>query len=313
MLLRFPAETVVPVTTGLTKVLAKPQLLQALAKEARTARVLEAALAPSSALAPNLRLKMARAFKGCLAALGPHHIGGWVCAAVWRASLGDSALREALAKELLSVEEELRKNNFAVWKVCGLHQVKVRQDEWSQQQKKAGKTQRLFGELLEGGDAEAAKAAAAARARAAEDKAMAKAAAEAAVLADPTIAGLLPAAAADSGDDAEAADMTEGGDKEIDELLSARPKKRRSKKDNAIEQAAPEAGKPSAKAAGGDSSLLEALELIKGRASSRVKRKQKKRSAKLAADTAEPAEEAEASVSTPKKKLKKGKRPGFTY
>ena len=131
------------------------------------------------------RLKLAASFKGLMATLGPHHIGGWVCAALWRTSLGDSGLRQAFAKELLDVEEKLRADNFAVWKVCGLHQVKVHTAEWMQQQKKAGKVQALFGDLIEG-DTESARAAKMRKVRAAEDEALAKAATEA--MEDPTAA-----------------------------------------------------------------------------------------------------------------------------
>ena len=185
VLLRFPAETVAPIVSGLSKILRKDILL-ALALESRTARVLEAALAPSSALGVRLRLKLAASFKGAMATLGPHHIGGWVCAALWRTSLGDSNLREAFAQELLEVEDKLRTHNFAVWKVCGLHQVKVHNAEWMLQQKKAGKVQALFGDLIGGEDAESAKAAKMRKARAEEDEALAKAAAEATE--DPTVA-----------------------------------------------------------------------------------------------------------------------------
>jgi len=300
MLLRYPAEAVVPISAGLPKMLAKQPLLVALAKEPKTARVLEAALAPSSALAGNLRLRMARAFKGTLVQLGPHHVGGWVCAALWRPSLAEPALRESFAKELLSVEEELRTKNYAVWKVCGLHAAKVRQEEWSQQQQKAGKTQRLFGELLEGGDAEAAKAAAAVRARAAEDQAMAKAAAEAAVLADPTVAALLPAPEIEG----DTLDEIASQDLEIDGLGKRRQKKKPSEMTNASESAETLRSE-------GDSSLTEALELIKGRSASSIKRRKKKLDAK-------DVEDEEAGVITTadvpaKKKIKKGKRPGFTY
>ena len=183
VLLRFPAEAVPPIVSGLSKILRKDILL-ALALESRTARVLEAALAPSSALGMR-RLKLAASFKGLMSTLGPHHIGGWVCAALWRTSLGDSGLRQAFAKELLDVEEKLRADNFAVWKVCGLHQVKVHTAEWMQQQKKAGKVQALFGDLIEG-DTESAKAAKMRKVRAAEDEALAKAATDA--MEDPTAA-----------------------------------------------------------------------------------------------------------------------------
>lgn len=184
VLLRFPSETVAPVVSGLSKILRK-DLLLALALEQRTARVLEAALAPSSALGAHLRIKLAASFKGVVATLGPHHVGGWVCAALWRTSLGDSGLREAFAKELLEVEEKLRTDNFAVWKVCGLHQVKIHSGEWLQQQKKAGKVQALFADLIGGEGAESAKAAKMRKKRAAEDEALANATE---AMLDPTVA-----------------------------------------------------------------------------------------------------------------------------
>lgn len=184
VLLRFPSETVAPVVSGLSKILRK-DLLLALALEQRTARVLEAALAPSSALGAHLRIKLAASFKGIVATLGPHHVGGWVCAALWRTSLGDSGLREAFAKELLEVEEKLRTDNFAVWKVCGLHQVKIHSGEWLQQQKKAGKVQALFADLIGGEGAESAKAAKMRKKRAAEDEALANATE---AMLDPTVA-----------------------------------------------------------------------------------------------------------------------------
>ncbi|CAE8646632.1 unnamed protein product, partial [Polarella glacialis] len=315
MLLRFPAEVVAPLLTGLQKVLSNSELLGALAREARTARVLEAALAPSSALSAPLRLKTARAFKGTLGALGPHHVGGWVAAAVWRASLGETALRAAFAEELLAVEEDLRAKNFAVWKVCGLHQAKVRQEEWSQQQSKAGKTQRLFEGLLEGGDAEAAKAAAAARTRAEDDRAMAKAAAEAAVLADPTVAALL-AFSAPEGDGADEPEEEEDT-AEVDKLLAtAKPWELRKRKKRRAAAAAepsepqPEAPAATAKAEGGDKDLAAALELIRGRAPAKVRKQQKKREAAAEAAASEDDSPENAPV---KKKAKTGKRPNFTY
>lgn len=234
VLLRFPAETVAPIVSGLSKILRKDILL-ALALESRTARVLEAALAPSSALGMR-RLKLAASFKGLMATLGPHHIGGWVCAALWRTSLGDSGLRQAFAKELLTVEEKLRTDNFAVWKVCGLHQVKVHTAEWMQQQKKAGKVQALFGDLIEG-DTESAKAAKMRKVRAAEDEALAKAATEA--LEDPTVAALLPCEPVE----------------ESPATLATIEVSQKSRADS------------------GDQSLQETLQLIKGKAASRKKRK----------------------------------------
>ena len=171
VLLRFPPETVAPITSGLSKMLNGS--LAALALEPRIARVLETALAPSSALGTG-RLKLAKAFKGSLKTLGPHPVGGWVCAALWRASLGDTPLRTAFAEELLTVEDRLRKENFAVWKVCGLHQVKQRTEQWTQQQRKAGKIHALFEDILDG-SSEAAKAAATTKARAQEDEQIAKA------------------------------------------------------------------------------------------------------------------------------------------
>jgi len=172
VLLRFPPETVAPITSGLSKMLNGS--LAALAVEPRVARVLETALAPSSALGSGGRLKLAKAFKGTLKTLGPHPVGGWVCAALWRASLGETPLRTAFAEELLTVEDRLRKENFAVWKVCGLHQAKQRTEQWTQQQRKAGKIHALFEDILDG-SSEAAKASATTKARAQEDAKMAKA------------------------------------------------------------------------------------------------------------------------------------------
>ncbi|CAL1132854.1 unnamed protein product [Cladocopium goreaui] len=244
VLLRFPAETVAPIVSGLSKILRKDILL-ALALESRTARVLEAALAPSSALGMR-RLKLAASFKGLMATLGPHHIGGWVCAALWRTSLGDSGLRQAFAKELLDVEEKLRADNFAVWKVCGLHQVKVHTAEWMQQQKKAGKVQALFGDLIEG-DTESARAAKMRKVRAAEDEALAKAATEA--MEDPTVAALLPC-----------------------EPMEESPA-----------LATIEVSQSKSKADSGDQSLQETLQLIKGKAS----RKKRKRAREIAEEEPE--------------------------
>merc|ERR1712232_1535278 len=186
-LLRFPADAVQPLNSGLPKFMEHRDTLVALARGAKTARVLESALAPASSILPKLRARLARSFKSALGELGPHPVGGWVCAALWRTSLGDTALREAFAEELLAVEDSLRTHNFAVWKVCGLHQAKVRQEEWSQQQEKAGKAKRLFDSLLQDGDPEAAKAAERARKQAEEDAADR----EAQALRDPVVAGLL--------------------------------------------------------------------------------------------------------------------------
>jgi len=149
-LLRFPAETVQPLNGGAPKLIACVDGLGAMARNRATARVLEAALAPASALQPKLRLKLASSFKGLLADLGPHPIGGWVCAALWRSSLGHKSLREAFAKELLAAEDVLRSDNYAVWKVCGLNQLKLHQGEWQEQQHKAGKAKRVFEDMLEG-------------------------------------------------------------------------------------------------------------------------------------------------------------------
>eukprot|EP00971_Amphidinium_carterae_P043542 856801-Amphidinium_carterae.2 len=46
-------------------------------------------------------VRMKSCCEGLLASLGPHPIGGWVCAAIWRASLGYTQLREAFAKDTL--------------------------------------------------------------------------------------------------------------------------------------------------------------------------------------------------------------------
>lgn len=285
LLLRFPAEAVQPINSGLPKLLENRIALSALARDNRSAKVLEAALSPSSALLPKLRGKLTRTFKGLLGALGPHPVGGWVCAALWRASIGDHALRDAFAKELLAVEEALRTQNFAVWKVCGLHQAKTRQEEWGQQQQKAGKAHRLFGELLNSGDtAEVAKAAAQTRVRAAEDAATQHA------LANPLVAELMPdgdtaASEDDAGDDMDAADAgnddaAAGADAEMENLFSAKPweKRRLKKRRGAAEGASASmlASDRGSAAKNGDVNLQEALELIAGRAPKRIRKKQKR-------------------------------------
>eukprot|EP00930_Biecheleria_cincta_P049040 TRINITY_DN34284_c0_g1_i1.p1 TRINITY_DN34284_c0_g1~~TRINITY_DN34284_c0_g1_i1.p1 ORF type:complete len:785 (-),score=183.42 TRINITY_DN34284_c0_g1_i1:66-2099(-) len=270
-LLRFPGDAVTPILAGLPKLLEQRELLVALAQGARTAKVLEAALSPSSALNSKQRLRMVKAFKGCLACLGPHHVGGWVCAAVWRASLAEPSLREAFAKELLEVEEELRSQNFAVWKVCGLHQAKVRNEEWTKAQHKAGKTQRLFGELLEGGAPEAVKAPAVVGSSQDRDKL------KAAVLADPTVAALLPMA--DDTDDKLEQSEEDGGDaSEVDGLLSSRPKRRRklAKAGTGIKKAELKSPSVASSSGKGDASLMEALKLLKSRASGRARKKRKR-------------------------------------
>jgi len=309
-LLRFPADAVQPLNAGLPKLLEHRTVLHALARESKSARVLETALARSSALIPKLRVRLARAFTGALGSLGPHPVGGWVCAALWRASLGQTQLRETFAQELLAVEDALRAHNFAVWKVCGLHQVKTRQEEWLQQQQKAGKAKRFFDEILEGGDVEAAKAAARAKAQAAEDAADRDAARQkAAVSADPVLAGLLPAqmdeadtaeragdateAAAAKPDVAASADE-EAGDDELDELFSGsgrargkRKKSNREEKDNSSGLPMPLSSKPQAGAPSTDETLREALELIAGRAPARVRKKRKQMAAAAAQDADE--------------------------
>jgi len=292
-LLRFPSDAVPPLNAGLVKLLGHAdsrELLGALARDPKAARVVEAALAPSSALLPKLRKKLARSFKGLLGGLGPHHIGGWVVAAAWRASLGDSATREAFAAELLAVEESLRAHNFAVWKVCGLHQAKSHSEEWAGRQQKASKTQKMFDAILEGGNPEAAKAAAAARQRAAEEAAER----EAEMLADPLLAGLLPQAESPEKQDrppkgkrhrndedereAECTD-TEPCDVELDAVFSAKrrtPKqaaKARRLKREATKQAA-QAMEPGPRQS--DEDLKSVLELISGKALKTKKKKGKK-------------------------------------
>ncbi|CAK0808515.1 unnamed protein product, partial [Prorocentrum cordatum] len=285
-LLRFPAETVRPLNEGLHKLLEHRQVLAAMAREARTARVLEAALTTTSALAPKPRLRLVKAFKGLLGTLGPHPVGGWVCASAWRASFGDEPLRKAFAEELLTVEDALRRDNFAVWKVCGLHQVKAHREVWEKGQKKAGKAKRFFDEILAGADPEAAKAASAAKAAAAAERAAQQEAA--AALADPTVQRLLPVATVvegagagppRTGEDPEG-DLGEP-DADLDGCFSgaARSKKRR--------RAAPPQEPARAAAAprreeAADPSLGEALRLIAAGSSKRGKRR-KKASAKASA------------------------------
>jgi len=344
-LLRFPADAVQPLNSGLRQLLEHREVLNALAREAKTARVLEAALTPSSALLPKLRARLVHAFKGLLGQLGPHHVGGWVCAALWRASLGNAVLREAFAKELLEVEGALRAHNFAVWKICGLDQAKVRQEEWAEQQHKADKVQRLFGELLEGGDAEGAIAAKRSRERAAEDAADR----EAKVLADPFVSGLLPAGRQGSDEDSCVASSAEdqrcgaaagkgtgpsgntrGDDDEIDTLFTGDRKQRKRRRPlnpvgevhgNPAAFALASRGSCGASAAGGatgaggatehckeDAALSEALELIAGRAPARVRNRRKKRAAAAASAAAAALEEAQVAAPSmpPRKKRRRG-------
>lgn len=292
MMLRLPSELVQPLNSGLARLLEHKDVLSAMARGTKTAKVLEAALAPSSGVLPNNRAKLAKSFKGLLGGLGPHPVGGWVCAALWRASLGDTALREAFAKELLAVEESLRVHNFAVWKVCGLHQAKAKQEDWSKQQQKAGKAKRLFDTILEGGDAEAAKAAAAARAREEEEKAESRAA----VLADPLVAGLLPTFdAADADDDADdledvtrqkgakagAADtVRDASAVELDAILFQKRRRTAAAVKEAPAAAADAAAAAPARAV--DAELSSVFELIKGKAPARLRRKRNKAAAKAA-------------------------------
>jgi len=218
-LLRFPVEAAEPLNSGLPGLFVSKDALRALAMETKSARVLQLALESTSALKGHLRLRLAKAFKGLIADLAPDPIGGWVAAAVYKASLGEMTLRENLAKEMLSVEESLRINNFAVWKVCGLNQAKMKTGEWAERQQKAGKAKRLFNELVDDGGkgaSEAAKAAAEAKSRRAEDAASRKAEAEKAEKAsaaarnekwldDPLMARLMGGAddAGSSGDEAD--------------------------------------------------------------------------------------------------------------
>eukprot|EP00929_Paragymnodinium_shiwhaense_P065162 TRINITY_DN3269_c3_g1_i1.p1 TRINITY_DN3269_c3_g1~~TRINITY_DN3269_c3_g1_i1.p1 ORF type:complete len:844 (+),score=274.10 TRINITY_DN3269_c3_g1_i1:70-2601(+) len=277
LLLRFPRETVKPLDQGIFKLMGDKSILPYLAREAKTSKVLEAALSPSSALSPKMRSLFSKAFRGMLGELGPDPTGGWLVAALWRASLGDKSLREEFAHELLAVEDELRTRNFAVWKVCGLHQAKVRSEEWAKQQDKAGKTKRLFGEIIEGGDAEAVKAAALRRAREAEDEATRKA------LADPLVASLMPQAGdtedlADDAGDGGAEDQVPDGpaDRRMDSLFSGQGSKRRRLNRLAVAEA-PTVDTSGVKAAAkADSSLLEALQLIAGKAPEKMKKKRKK-------------------------------------
>eukprot|EP00927_Polykrikos_kofoidii_P046320 TRINITY_DN40551_c0_g2_i1.p1 TRINITY_DN40551_c0_g2~~TRINITY_DN40551_c0_g2_i1.p1 ORF type:complete len:851 (-),score=153.76 TRINITY_DN40551_c0_g2_i1:107-2659(-) len=301
LLIRFPSAAVKPLNHGLSTLIRKPNILRALAMEARTARVLEAALAPSSAVLPNLRAKLARKFKGHLGELGPHAVGGWVCAALWRASLGEPALRQAFAAELLAVEDSLRSRNFAVWKVCGLNQAKTNQEDWTKQQKKASKAKRLFDELLEADSVEAAKAANAARVREEEDAASRRA------LADPLVASLLPQSSLDDDDDAIAAAATPSS-----QVVEAESQDHTKRRGNAAGQTKRKRRRCAATAgddiyveaadgeeesgavtsalstsasqglpSGGDGDLRDTLSLIAGRAPARAsERKRRKRTAK---------------------------------
>jgi len=312
LLLRFPKEVVQPLNLGLPKLLDRQDLLETLAREPRTARVLEAALTPTSALLPKLRMRLTRAFTGLLGGLGPHPIGGWVAAALWRSSLGNATLRAKFAEELLAVEDELRANNFAVWKVCGLNAAKIRKEEWAEQQQKASKTKRIFSEIIDGGDAEAAQAAQRARLRAAED------AADAAVRADPMIAGLLPAEEAvdkeqpdgDSNVPVATDDGDEDEDAELDRLFNesgGKQRKRHRQKvalanDEAMATTKKEQARGQAEKVSGDASLDEVLQLISGKAAGTISKKQRKkrRSAATAAAKAGAASESEDSDEAPR-------------
>mmetsp|Transcript_22767 Transcript_22767/g.43658 ORF Transcript_22767/g.43658 Transcript_22767/m.43658 type:complete len:878 (+) Transcript_22767:47-2680(+) len=288
LLLRFPQEVVQILNLGLPKLLEHQELLGALAREPRTARVLEAALKSTSALLPKLRMRLTRAFTGSLGGLGPHHVGGWVAAALWRSSLGSTTLRAKFAEELLAVEDELRANNFAVWKVCGLNAAKVRKEEWAEQQQKASKTKRIFSEIIDGGDTEAAQAAQRARLRAAED------AADAAVRTDPTIAGLLPAGEVvdeeeqpdgDGSDPVAATGGGDGEDAELDRLFNKSGGKQRKRHRKEAAAAADEAAAVIQKEqtgclalkASGDASLDEVLQMISGKAPGNISKKQRKK------------------------------------
>jgi len=283
-LLRFPPEAVQPLIIGLPKQLKAVGAFNALARESKTARVLETALSTTSALPEALRVRLAHSFRGLLGGLGPHPIGGWVCVALWKVSLGHTHLRETFVKELLEVESGLREVNYAVWKVCGLNDAKLRQEEWSSRQKKAGKTKRLFENIVDGGDPEAAKAAAAARQRAAEDTAFreaevaAKEAEEAQALADPMTASLLVSTRMDPDQQDEAA--KDVPDEDIDRLFSG--KRRRKERD--LEKkvvAAPQTDAVPA-AADHDADLLEALKLIKGEVSNNARTRRKRKARKIA-------------------------------
>lgn len=314
-LLRFSSEAVEPLNSGLPQLLASRQALRALALEPRTARVLEAALSPTSALLPSARLRLARAFRGLLGELGPHPVGGFVCGAVWKAALGEADLRQELAKELLEVKDILRTQNWAVWKVCGLYQAEVKQEEFAQKQRKAGKTKELFKEVLDGSNVEAAKAAAASSARKVEDFANREAEAQRRAVAkvDPMVASLLcTPARADKEDEAEDANTAAPGAaaegdgaaaREIDELFSA-PKKRRKRQvaeetntDAASVQCVETAATGAAPLADWD--LAKAMDIIAGREAmtKREKRKQRKRS-KIANVAAKAAAKAKSGVAS---------------
>jgi len=205
-LLRFPLEAVRPLHRGLPKLFANKDALRALALERNPARVLQAAVDSStSTLPPNLRVRLIRSFRGLMAEIAPDPIGGWVAAAVYKASLGDMKLRQRLAKEMLSIEESLRVNNFAVWKVCNLNQAKTKTGEWAERQQKAGKAKRFLDDIIadgRGATAPAAKGAVAeAKRRKIEDAEIRKVEAEKAKVAaarkkawgaDPLVASLLP-------------------------------------------------------------------------------------------------------------------------
>lgn len=310
-LLRFPADAVQQLNSGLPKFLENREVLVAMARGAKTARVLEGALAPHSALLPKLRARLARCFKGALGGLGPHPVGGWVCASLWRASLGDVTLRAAFAEELVAVEDALKAHNFAVWKVCGLHQAKVRKEEWTEQQDKASKSKRLFDSLLEDADPEAAKAAASARVRAAEDAADKEAARS-----DPLLASLLPADLVGAGADDEDAGLDriqdedaepeEAYDAELDDLFSTKKEKRRKGVEVIRVPLATSSSRSTMNTSGlktkpkvVDSALAEALQLISGKSSSTNVRKKAKK--KKAAAAAQEASDEDASASEPEK------------
>merc|ERR1712046_283235 len=93
---------------------------------------------------------------------------------------------------------------------------------------KASKAKRLLKDIIEGGDAEAAKAAEAAKVRAAQDAADR----EAKVLADPLIAGLMPSKLVDDDEQVKKDDEGDAAE-EIDELL--KDGRKRSKKQHAAD------------------------------------------------------------------------------
>lgn len=98
------------------------------------------------------------------------------------------------------------------------------------------------------------------------------------MLADPTVAALLPTHGMD--DDADDKEEDEGDASEIDELLSSKPKRRKkiAKARTGIEEAKLEPSTVVSASVQGDVALTEALKLLKSRVSSGRARKKRKRS-----------------------------------